>query len=143
MLSLEIMKWHVLMAAECVSYLGYFLYLFEAEFYLIGKFFLDLWWFELTLEIYVKCMDVFARVQVANTGVLEQKMERATRVTQDELQVLNLNTQEEPQGVKVSANLDEDLKHKLRELLLEFKNLFAWKYTDRKRVKFKCSQKLK
>ena len=61
-------------------------------------------------------------------------MERTARVAQDELQEMNLNTQEDPQTVRVSAGLDEDFKHRLRELLLEFKDIFAWKYTDMKGI---------
>ncbi|MCO5576752.1 hypothetical protein L7F22_030571 [Adiantum nelumboides] len=59
------------MVPRFTSYLESFLYLFEAEIDLIGKFLVDIWWFELTLEIYVECMDVFAMLQVENNVVFE------------------------------------------------------------------------
>ncbi|MCO5573152.1 hypothetical protein L7F22_026918 [Adiantum nelumboides] len=73
MLILEIMKPYVLMVASFACYLESFLYFFDAEISLIGKFLLDIWWFELTLRINVECMDVFARLQVENTEVFEDQ----------------------------------------------------------------------
>ena len=78
--------------------------------------------------------DAAAEAVKQTEEAFQHQMERTARVAQDELQEMNLNTQEDPQTVRVSAGLDEDFKHRLRELLMEFKDIFAWKYTDMKGI---------
>lgn len=64
----------------------------------------------------------------------EEYLSKSTRVKEDELQDLNLGTQEDPKNVRISINLTGQFKEELQELLKEFKDIFAWHYTDMKGV---------
>ena len=64
----------------------------------------------------------------------ERELEFSKRVQEDELLDLNLGTLEEPQNVRVSAKLDPEFKGDVHALLLSFKDVFAWNYSDMKGV---------
>ena len=59
-------------------------------------------------------------------------MDKVSRAKEDDLQDLNLGTEEHPKIVKVSVNLEEDFKQDLKALLQEFIDVFAWDYSDLK-----------
>ncbi len=42
----------------------------------------------------------------------------------------NLSTHDEPQVVKLNANLDPSVANATEQLLKEYKNVFAWTYKD-------------
>lgn len=64
----------------------------------------------------------------------EEHKAKTARVMEDELQDLNLGTEQEPQTVKISIHVGGQFKADLSNLLMEFKDIFAWKYTDMKGV---------
>lgn len=61
-------------------------------------------------------------------------MRRCARVREDELQKLNLGTEKDSKMVRVSALLECRFYEELHQLLLEFRDVFAWHYTDMKGV---------
>ena len=48
----------------------------------------------------------------------------------DELKKLNLGTEEDPRPIFVSASLSSQEEKEYRDLLLEYKDVFAWTYTE-------------
>ena len=64
----------------------------------------------------------------------EEQVSRTSRVQEDELQDLNLGSNEDPQMVKISVKAEGQFKQDLIGLLQEFKDIFAWHYTDMKGV---------
>ncbi|MCO5580005.1 hypothetical protein L7F22_033871 [Adiantum nelumboides] len=100
---------------------------------------------ELLTKLQIQDQEEEQAIEAVNQAerAFEQQMEKLARVTEDRLQDLNLNTEAEPQLVRVSATLDNQFKAKLKELLLEFKDVFAWKYTDMKGVEASfCQHKI-
>ena len=61
-------------------------------------------------------------------------MSKAARVKEDDLQDLNLGTEQEPQHVKISFHVEGKFKEDLTKLLSEYKDIFAWHYIDMKGV---------
>ena len=59
-------------------------------------------------------------------------MSKLSRVKEDDLQELNLGTEQEPKTVKISVHVEGQFKQDLTNLLQEFKDIFAWKYTNMK-----------
>ena len=64
----------------------------------------------------------------------EEHMSRSSRVKEDDLENLNLGTADNPKNVRISVNLTTDFRQNLKQLLFEFKDIFAWHYTDMKGV---------
>ena len=64
----------------------------------------------------------------------EEHLSKLSRVKEDDLQELNLGSEGEPQTVKISVHVEGQFKQELIDLLQEFKDIFAWKYTDMKGV---------
>ena len=64
----------------------------------------------------------------------EEQVSKTSRVQEDELQDLNLGSDEDPQMVKISVKVEGQFKQDLIGLLQEFKDIFAWHYTDMKGV---------
>ena len=60
----------------------------------------------------------------------DKEQEEDTRVKQDQLEEVNLGEEGEEQQVRVSAELEEQFKEQLVQLLKEYKDVFAWSYTD-------------
>ena len=61
-------------------------------------------------------------------------MAKTTRVQEDDLQDINMGSKEDPKMVKVSIHVEGHFKSELSELLQEFTDIFAWKYTNMKGV---------
>lgn len=61
-------------------------------------------------------------------------MFKIARVKEDDLQELNLGTLENPKIVKISVHVEGQFKIDLNQLLMEFKDIFAWQYTHMKGV---------
>ncbi|MCO5588364.1 hypothetical protein L7F22_042319 [Adiantum nelumboides] len=61
-------------------------------------------------------------------------LSKSSRVKQDDLEDMNLGTEGNPQKVRVSANLDQTFRRGLQDLLREYKDVFAWHYSDMKGV---------
>ena len=74
-------------------------------------------------------MDVQEAI-VAAEQKYEEIMHRIVRVSEDELQDLNLGTEGDPKVVKISVHVDGKFKDDLKELLMEFRDVFAWEYSD-------------
>ena len=64
----------------------------------------------------------------------DEHMSKTARVKEDDLQDLNLGTEQEPQHVKISVHVEGKFKEDLTKLLSEYKDIFAWHYTDMKGV---------
>lgn len=64
----------------------------------------------------------------------EEQVSRTSRVKEDDLQDLNLGSEEDPQMVKISVKVEGQFKQDLTNLLQEFKDISAWHYTDTKGV---------
>lgn len=62
----------------------------------------------------------------------DKMIKKVSRVKEDDLQDINLGSEEDPKMVKVSIHLDEAFKEDLRKLLIEFSDVFAWDYFDLK-----------
>ena len=70
----------------------------------------------------------------------EEHMSKSSRVKEDKLEDLNLGSVEDPKNVRTSAKLTSEFKRNLRDLLFEFKDIFAWHYTNMKGVNPKLYQ---
>lgn len=62
----------------------------------------------------------------------ESQMSRITKVNEDALETVFLNEDMQAQPVKVSALLAPAFRDQLIQLLMEFKDIFAWDYVDMK-----------
>ena len=54
------------------------------------------------------------------------ELEDVVKSTVDELKKLNLGTEEDPRSIFVSASLNSQEEKEYYDLLLEYKNVFAW-----------------
>ncbi len=62
-------------------------------------------------------------------------------LTEDQqLMKFNLGTDVKPQMVKINAQLETSKVLELEQLLKEFKNVFAWRYKDLKRIPLELTQ---
>ncbi|XP_020081530.1 uncharacterized protein LOC109705200 [Ananas comosus] len=59
-----------------------------------------------------------------------QELEDGGQATVDELLEINLGTEEDPRPTYISALLPEEEQEKLKTLLTEFKDCFAWSYKE-------------
>ncbi|XP_020080518.1 uncharacterized protein LOC109704178 [Ananas comosus] len=59
-----------------------------------------------------------------------QELEDGGQATVDELLEINLGTEEDPRPTYISALLPEEEQEKLKTLLIEFKDCFAWSYKE-------------
>ena len=64
----------------------------------------------------------------------EEHLSKTARVKEDDLEDFNLGTKEDPKNVRICAELPVEFKLNLQKLLQEFKDVFAWQYTDMKGV---------
>ena len=71
---------------------------------------------------------------VAAEFKFEQNVKKSARVLEDELQDLNLGTEEDPKVVKISVHVEGEFKAELKELLMQYKDIFAWDYSDMKGI---------
>ena len=61
--------------------------------------------------------------------MLEQER-KAIRPHQEEIEVINLGTEEDKKEIKIGALLDARVKVRIVELLREYPDIFAWSYKD-------------
>ena len=59
-----------------------------------------------------------------------RRSKQPKRVPEDVVEEVNLGTEEEPQTVKISKNLDNEFREQMINLLKEYKSVFAWSYKD-------------
>ncbi|KAM1693092.1 hypothetical protein COP1_032428 [Malus domestica] len=95
---------------------------------------------QLAREVNTKeeAQDVFhITIQEGEEEILEEdvitapsQLEDGGQVTVDDLKELNLGTSEEPKPIFVSALLSADEIEKYYQLLLEYKDVFAWTYRE-------------
>ena len=64
----------------------------------------------------------------------ENNMTKSARVLEDDLSEWNLGSEEDPKIVKVSVHVQGRFKEDLLNLLKEFKDIFAWEYSDMKGI---------
>lgn len=64
----------------------------------------------------------------------KRALDHSRRVKEDKLLNLNLGTCENPKMVRVSTPSDDEFKGYLHQLLMNFKNVFAWSYEQMKGV---------
>ena len=76
--------------------------------------------------------------QVEAVKVVEQRYEdqlsKLARIAEEELQDLNLGTKDEPKNVKIGKSADFEFLKGLKSLLQEFKDVFAWDYSEMKDI---------
>ena len=60
----------------------------------------------------------------------DKEQEEVTRVKQDQLEEIDLGEEGEGKRVRVSAELEKQFKEQLVQLLKEYRDVFAWTYTD-------------
>ena len=63
------------------------------------------------------------------TRLLEQE-ERAIQPQQEEIELINLGTEDNKREIKVGAALEEGVKKRIFQLLREYSDIFAWSYED-------------
>jgi len=63
------------------------------------------------------------------TRLLEQE-EKAIQPHQEEIEFINLGTEDNKWEIKVGAALGERVKKRIFELLREYSDIFAWSYED-------------
>jgi len=61
--------------------------------------------------------------------MLEQER-KAIQPHQEEIEVINLGTEEDKKEIKIGALLDARAKERIVELLREYSDIFAWSYKD-------------
>jgi len=61
--------------------------------------------------------------------MLEQER-KAIQPHQEEIEIINLGTDEDKKEIKIGALLDATVKKRVIELLREFADVFAWSYKD-------------
>jgi len=61
--------------------------------------------------------------------MLEQER-KAIQPHQEEIEVINLGTEEDKKEIKIEALLDARVKERIVELLREYSDIFAWSYKD-------------
>ena len=61
---------------------------------------------------------------------LLEREERAIQPYKEDLEVINLGSEEDRKEVKIGASLDPDVKKQVIELLREYIDIFAWSYQD-------------
>jgi len=61
--------------------------------------------------------------------MLEQER-KAIQPHQEEIEVINLGTEEDKKEMKIGALLDASVKERIIELLREYPDIFAWSYKD-------------
>jgi len=55
---------------------------------------------------------------------------KAIQPHQEEIEVINLGTEEDKKEIKIGALLDARVKERIVELLKEYSNIFSWSYKD-------------
>ena len=63
------------------------------------------------------------------TRLLEQE-EKTIQPHQEEIELINLGTEDNKREIKVGAALEEGAKKKIFQLLREYPDIFAWTYED-------------
>jgi len=63
------------------------------------------------------------------TRLLEQE-EKAIQPHQEEIELVNLGTEDNKREIKVGAALEEGVKKRIFQLLREYADIFAWSYED-------------
>ena len=61
-------------------------------------------------------------------------MKKSARIFEDELQDLNLGSEDDPKMVRISIHVQGQFKEDLKTLLMEYKDVFAWDYADMKGI---------
>ena len=61
--------------------------------------------------------------------LLEQE-EKTIRPHQEEIELINLGTEDNKREIKVGAALEEGVKKRIFQLLREYSDIFAWSYED-------------
>ena len=55
---------------------------------------------------------------------------KAIQPHQEEIEIVNLGTEEDKKEIKIGALLDATVKERVIELLREYADIFAWSYKD-------------
>ncbi|MCO5604636.1 hypothetical protein L7F22_058806 [Adiantum nelumboides] len=76
----------------------------------------------------------WAEAEIRAEKDFAEYLSKSSRVKQDDLEDMNLGTEGNLQKVRVSANLDQTFRRGLQDLLREYKDVFAWHYSDMKGV---------
>ena len=63
------------------------------------------------------------------TRLLEQE-EKAIQPHQEEIELINLGTEDHKREIKAGATLEEGVKKKIFQLLREYSDIFAWSYEE-------------
>ncbi len=72
--------------------------------------------------------------EVVDIMIKDQKIVGQTITTKEQLVKLNLGTQVEPQDVLVGAILPTTFQLQLKNLLIDYKDVFVWSYKELKGI---------
>ena len=61
---------------------------------------------------------------------LLQQEERTIQPHEEPVEVVNLGTEEDKREVKIGADLDDNVKKRLIQMLHDYVEIFAWSYKD-------------
>jgi len=61
---------------------------------------------------------------------LVEQEEKEIKPHREDVETINLGEEDEEKEVKIGTNMTEETREKLRTLLKEFKDVFAWSYQD-------------
>jgi len=61
---------------------------------------------------------------------LVEQDEKEIKPHREDVETINLGEEDEEKEVKIGTNMTKETREKLRTLLKEFKDVFAWSYQD-------------
>ena len=61
---------------------------------------------------------------------INKKLEKKIEPMEPTFETLNLGNDKNPQLIKISSTLNEQERKDLKELLIEFQEVFSWSYED-------------
>jgi len=79
--------------------------------------------------VYEAMVEEDEEIPVEIRWMLEQER-RAIQPHQEEVEIINLGTEEDKKEIKISALLDATVKERVIALLKEYADIFAWTYQD-------------
>ena len=71
---------------------------------------------------------------------INKKLEKKIEPMEPTFETLNLGNDKNPQLIKISSTLNEQERKDLKELLIEFQEVFAWSYKDMLGIDLKIAQ---
>ena len=70
------------------------------------------------------------KVQSTKPRTMVEQEERAIQLHEEPVEVVNLGTEEDKKEVMIGANLEENVKKRLIQMLHDYVEIFAWSCED-------------